>query len=53
MSRDRIDTREALRLWLIWRNWREVASRMVRENGQAYTTDAVQAAVWRYYRGRA
>lgn len=51
--RDRIDTREALRLWLIWRNWREVASRMIRPNGQTYTFDAVAAAVWRYYRGRA
>lgn len=51
--RDVIDTREALRLWLIWRNWREVACRLIRENGQTYTTDAVQKAVWRYYRGRA
>lgn len=50
--RDRIDTREALRLWLIWRNWREVASRMCRESGQAYTFDAVQKAVWQYYRGQ-
>lgn len=51
--RDRIDTREALRLWLIWRNWREVACRMCRDNGQTYTADAVQKAVWRYYRGQA
>lgn len=51
--RERIDTREALRLWLIWRNWREVAARLIRSNGQAFTTDAVQKAVWRYYRGLA
>jgi hypothetical protein len=50
--RDRIDTREALRLWLIWRNWRKVASRMARPNGQTYTPDAVQRAVWQYYRGQ-
>lgn len=50
--RDRIDTREALRLWLIWRNWREVASRMIRPSGQTYTTDAVQKAVRRYHRGQ-
>lgn len=51
--RDKIDTREALRLWLIWRNWREVAYRLIRPSGQTYTTDAVQKAVWRYYRGLA
>lgn len=51
--RDRIDTREALRLWLIWRNWREVACRLIRRNGQTYTHDAVAKAVWRYYRGNA
>lgn len=51
--RDRIDTREALRLWLIWRNWREVACRLIRPSGQTYTTTAVSAAVWRYYRGLA
>lgn len=50
--RGRIDTREALRLWLIWRNWREVASRMSRDNGMTYTFDAVQKAVWQYYRGQ-
>lgn len=49
--RDCIDTREALRLWLIWRNWRQVAHRLVRPNGQNYTADAVQKAVWQYYRG--
>lgn len=49
--RDCIDTREALRLWLIWRNWREVAERLIRPNGQAYTADSVQKAVWQYYRG--
>ena len=50
--RDRIDTREALRLWLIWRNWREVACRLVRPNGQNYTHDAVQKAVRRSDRGQ-
>lgn len=51
--REQIDTREALRLWLIWRNWRKVAYRLTRRSGQAFTTDAVQKAVWRYYRGQA
>lgn len=49
--RDVIDTREAIRLWLIWRNWREVACRLIRKNGQTYTADAVSKAVWQYYRG--
>jgi hypothetical protein len=49
--RDTIDTREALRLWLIWRNWREVAIRMCRDNGQAYTAEATRKAVWQYHRG--
>ena len=49
--RDRIDTREALRLWLIWRNWREVACRLIRASGQIYTTEATRKAVWEYHRG--
>ena len=49
--RDRIDTREALRLWLIWRNWREVACRMIRPSGQVYTAEAARKAVWEYHRG--
>lgn len=44
---DRIDITEALRLYRVWRNWREVAARLVRQNGQPYCTDAVQAAVRR------
>jgi hypothetical protein len=43
--RDQIDIIEALRLYRVWRNWREVSSRMIRENGMRYTTDAVQKAV--------
>lgn len=46
--RERIDINEALRLYAVWRNWREVASRMIRQNGMRFATDAVQAAVRRY-----
>lgn len=48
---DRIDITEALRLYSIWQNWREVACRMVRSNGMRFATDAVQAAVRRHDRG--
>jgi hypothetical protein len=50
--RDSIDTREALRLWLIWRNWREVACRLIRPSGQTYTAEAARKAVWEYHRGQ-
>jgi hypothetical protein len=46
--RERIDIKEALRLYHVWRNWREVACRMIRKNGMRFATDAVQAAVRRY-----
>lgn len=46
--RDRIDIDEALRLYRVFRNWREVARRMIRDNGMWFSTDAVQAAVRRY-----
>lgn len=48
--RDRIDIAEALRLYHVWRNWREVAARMVRSNGMRFAHDAVQAAVRRHDR---
>lgn len=51
--RDKIDITEALRLYHVWRNWREVAARMIRSNGMRYTTQAVFAAVRRYDRGLA
>jgi hypothetical protein len=51
--RDRIDTSEALRLYHIWRCWREVAARMIRKNGMKFAHDAVQAAVRRHDRGMA
>lgn len=51
--RDRIDVREALRLWWVWRNWREVAARLVRPNGMKYTHDAVSRAVRRFDKARA
>lgn len=46
--RERIDINEALRLYQIWRNWREVAARMIRDNGMRFAHDAVQAAVRRH-----
>jgi len=49
--RERIDIQEALRLYRIWRNWRQVALRMVRKNGMRFAHDAVQAAVRRHDRG--
>lgn len=46
--RDRIDIQEAIRLYRVWRVWREVSLRMVRKNGMRFATDAVQAAVRKY-----
>lgn len=51
--RDRIDISEAIRLYRVWRNWRQVALRMVRKNGMRFAHDAVQAAVRRHDRGLA
>lgn len=51
--RNRIDVHEALRLWWVWRNWREVAARMIRPNGMKYAHDAVARAVRRHDRGLA
>lgn len=48
--RDRIDITEALRLYRVWHNWREVANRMVRKNGMRFAHDAVQKAVRRHDR---
>lgn len=46
--RDRIDIQEALRLYHVWRNWREVARRMFHASGIRFATDAVQKAVRKY-----
>ena len=46
--RDRINVQRAIRLWSIWRNWSQVARRMVRPNGMPYTSGAVQKAVRKY-----
>jgi hypothetical protein len=46
--RNWIDIQQAISLYLVWQNWREVALRMVRKNGMRFSTDAVQAAVRRY-----
>jgi hypothetical protein len=51
--RERIDISEALRLYRVWQNWREVACRMIRSNGMRFAADAVQSAVRRYDRGLA
>lgn len=51
--RERIDITEALRLYLVWQNWREVALRLVRKNGMRFAHDAVQKAVRRHDRGLA
>lgn len=48
--RDRIDIPEAIRLYRIWRTWRQVALRMVRSNGMRFAHDAVQAAVRKHDR---
>jgi hypothetical protein len=49
--RDRIDIKEAIRLYRVWQNWREVAKRMFHASGMPFAHDAVQAAVRRYDRG--
>jgi len=46
--RERIDIGEALRLYHVWRNWREVAARMFHRSGMKFAHDAVQAAVRRH-----
>lgn len=46
--RETIDINEALRLYHAWRNWREVAARMIRNNGMRFATDSVRSAVRRY-----
>lgn len=43
--RERINISAALRLYHVWRNWREVAKRLLRRNGMPFTADAVQKAV--------
>jgi hypothetical protein len=45
---NKINVAEAIRLYHIWRNWREVARRMIRANGMHFATDAVQSAVRRH-----
>lgn len=51
--RERINIPEAIRLYRVWCNWREVALRLVRSNGTRFAHDAVQAAVRRHDRGLA
>lgn len=46
--REPIDVDEALRLYHVWRNWREVAKRLARSTAMPFAHDAVQAAVRRY-----
>lgn len=46
--REPINVTEALRLYHIWRNWREVAKRLARTTRMAFCTDAVQKAVRQY-----
>ena len=53
MMREQIDITEAVRLYQLWRNWREVAKRMVRKNGMQFTTQAVISAVRRHDRATA
>ncbi len=43
--REPIDINEALRLYHVWRNWREVACRLSRKTRMPFTTGAVQRAV--------
>jgi hypothetical protein len=46
--RERINIEEALRLYSVWLNWREVAKRLERTTRMPFTHDAVQAAVRQY-----
>lgn len=48
MMRERIDIEEALRLYHVWRNWREVAARLARKTRMPFTTHAVFCAVRRH-----
>jgi len=47
MMRERIDIGEALRLYHVWRNWREVAKRLARSTRVRFCADSVQRAVRR------
>jgi hypothetical protein len=51
--RERINIGEAIRLYSIWRSWREVAIRLARATAMPFTTDAVIKAVRRHDRGLA
>lgn len=44
---NKIDVSEALRIYRVWRNWREVAKRLVRPNGMPFRTASVWLAVRR------
>jgi hypothetical protein len=46
--REPININEALRLYDIWRSWREVACRLARTTRMQFTADAVQSAVRNY-----
>jgi hypothetical protein len=51
--RERINIAEALRLYQVWRNWREVAARLSRNSLTPFKTQSVIAAVRRHDRGLA
>jgi hypothetical protein len=50
--RERVNIEEALRLYHVWRNWREVAERLERATSMKFTTEAVFKAVRRHDRGQ-
>lgn len=51
--RERIDIKEALRLYHTWRNWREVAKRLARTTRVSFRPESVQARVRLHDRGLA
>jgi len=47
---NKINAREAIRLYGVWRDWNFVAQILKRPNGQPYTADAICKAVRRHDR---
>jgi hypothetical protein len=47
---NKIDVKEALRIYNVWRDWNVVAEVLKRPNGLSYTTDAICKAVRRHDR---
>lgn len=45
---NKIDAKEAIRIYNVWRDWNVVAEVLKRPNGQPYTTDAICKAVRRH-----